>query len=294
MQIDLLYKAVSPNGLFKCQARGIKMDVAKCTQDGFEYSAVKFAKLPVSEIAIKRRHLICIKCGARAIFVKEARSGQGPHFRARPHLDCALAAPELEQGEGGGDDKDMLRNPGDHILLDLRYGAAEQLNGDLGGAGEGGTRGGQHVGHGGGARAVSRRRLRPVLKNLIFSEEFRDSDQTIELPGVGVFRVHELFVNFSDINDAHVDRFGGYWGDIQDIREGKDGARWINTGDQDDVSVLVGKDICSPFLSYHRVSWERLEGMHFLVFGWLNRASKNQKLWIRPRDIEFTAIYDGA
>lgn len=270
------------------------MDVAKCTQDGFEYSAVKFAKLPVSEIAIKRRHLICIKCGTRAIFVKEARSGQGPHFRARPHLDCALAAPESEQGEGGGDDKDMLRNPGDHILLDLRYGATEQLNGDLGGAGEGGTRGGQHVGHGGGARAVSRRRLRPILKNLIFSEEFRNSDQTIELPGVGVFRVHELFVNFSDVNDAHVDRFGGYWGDIQDIREGKDGARWINTGDKDDVSVLVGKDICSPFLSYHRVSWERLEGMHFLVFGWLNRASKNQKLWIRPRDIEFTAIYDGA
>lgn len=35
------------------------------------------------------------------------------------------------------------------------------------------------------------------MKNLIFSEEFRRSDQTIELPDVDVFRVRDLFVNFT-------------------------------------------------------------------------------------------------
>ncbi|HBN8568352.1 hypothetical protein ISF08_19050 [Pseudomonas aeruginosa] len=269
------------------------MDVAKCTLDGDEYSAVKFAKLPPSEIAIKRRHLICIRCSTRAIFVKEARSGQGPHFRARPHVNCALAAPESEQGEGGGEDKDMLRNPGDHIVLDLRYGAAEQVNGDPESGAEGGTRGGRYVGSGGNRRAISRRRLRPILKNLIFSEEFRRSDQTIELPDVNAFRVRDLFVNFSDVTDAHVGRFRGFWGDIQDIRQGRDKEHWINTGDKEDVSVVIGQDICAAFLSYHRVSWSELEGMHFLVFGWLNQGRKNNKLWIRPRGIEFTAIYDG-
>ena len=269
------------------------MDVAKCTLDGSEYSAVKFAKLPPPEIAIKRRHLICIRCSTRAIFVKEARSGQGPHFRARPHVNCPLAAPESEQGEGGGEDKDMLRNPGDHIILDLRYGAAELVNGDPESGAEGGTRGGRHVGPGGNRQAVSKRRLRPILKNLIFLEEFRRSDQTIELPGLDVFRVHDLFVNFSEVTDAHVGRFKGFWGDIQDIRPGKNKEHWINTGDKEDVSVVIRQDICASFLSYHRIKWSELEGMHFLVFGWLNRGGKNNKLWVRPEGVEFTAIYDG-
>lgn len=163
------------------------MDLAKCTMDGDEYSAVNFAKLPPSELAIKRRHLICIRCSTRAIFVKEARSGQSPHFRARPHANCPLAALESEQGEGGGEDKDMLRNPGDHIMLDLRYGAVEQINGNPESDVDGGNRGGRHVGPGRNRQAVSKRRLRPILKNLILSEEFRRSEQTIEISGLTFF-----------------------------------------------------------------------------------------------------------
>lgn len=269
------------------------MDIAKCTLDGGEYPAVKFAKLPAPELANKRRHLVCVRCGSRAIFVKEARSGQGPHFRARPHRNCSLAAPESERGEGGGDDKDMLHNPGDHIVLDLRYGAAEQVNADPVPEGGGGIRGGRYVGLGDNRRAISRRRLRPILKNLIFSEEFRVSEQTIELPDVDQYRVRDLFVNFSDVTDAHVGSFRGFWGDIHDTRKSKNEARWINTGDKDNVSVIIRNDICTEFLDYHGATWEELEGMHFLVFGWLNRKQESKKLWIRPRGIEYTAVYDG-
>ncbi|KPW97463.1 Uncharacterized protein ALO75_01190 [Pseudomonas syringae pv. coryli] len=268
------------------------MDIARCTVDGAEYPAVKFAKLPPSELANKRRHLVCIKCGTRAIFVKESRSGQGPHFRARPHLNCTFATPESERGEGGGDDQDMLRNPGDRIVLDLRYGAAENVNGDPVLNGAGGGSGGRYVGLGGSKRAISRRRLRPILKNLVYSEAFRHSDQTIELPEVGEFRVRDLFVNFSDITEEHVGQLRGFWGDIQDTRESKDGSRWINTGDKENVSVIVGKEVCKAFLDYHRAKWTELEGIHFLVFGRLNRGRTNNKLWIKPKGTEYTAIYD--
>ncbi|WP_174824587.1 hypothetical protein [Pseudomonas denitrificans (nom. rej.)] len=106
--------------------------------------------------------------------------------------------------------------------------------------------------------------------------------------------MRDLFVNFSEVTDVHVGKFKGFWGDIQDIRLEKNNESSINTGNKEDVSVLIRQRICAPFLSYHRIKWSELEGMHFLVFGWLNRGGENnQKLWIRPEGVEFTAIYEG-
>lgn len=269
------------------------MDSAKCQEDGLEYTGEKFAKLSAGEIASKRRRLVCVKCGTKAIYVKQAKSGQGPHFRARPHTNCSLAAPEAERGPGGGNDKDVLFNPGDHIVLDLRFGAAEGNHGDGEDGGDEGGSGGRHTGQGGPSRAFSRRRLRPLLKLLIYSEAFRRSTQTIELPEVGVFDVASFFVNFSDVTDEHVGEFFGFWGDIQDIGQGANASRWINTGDRDNVSVVIDHGISKAFLSQHRATWEQLEGMSFLVFGKLGR-SKNDKLWIKPKGVEFTATYDGS
>ncbi|KAA6172704.1 hypothetical protein F3K53_24385 [Pseudomonas veronii] len=266
------------------------MDIAKCTLDGIEYYASKFAKLPPTELALKRRNLVCTKCGTRALFVKEAKSGQGPHFRARPHLNCSLAAPESERGEGGGDDKDMLHNPGDHIVLDLKYGQGEQINGDPGAGGKGGSSGGRYNGTGGRKKSVSHRRLRPILKNLVYSEAFSQSDQTVELPDVGTYRVKDLFLNFTDVSDDHVGEFRGFWGDILDTRQGYGGPQWINTGFKDDVSVLIEREDLKPFLAHHKVTTDQLDGMHFLVFGTLRKSAKNGKLWIRPKGIEFTAL----
>lgn len=266
------------------------MDIAKCTLDGVEYYASKFAKLPPSELASKRRNLVCTECGTRALFVKEAKSGQGPHFRARPHPNCSLAAPESERGEGGGDDKDILHNPGDHIVLDLKYGQADQVNGDPDVGGKGGSGGGRYNGVGGRKNSVSHRRLRPILRNLIYSEAFRQSEQTVELPDVGTYRVKDLFLNFSDVTDDHVGEFRGFWGDILDTKQGYLGPQWINTGFKDDVSVLIAQEDLKPFLAHHKVTTAQLDGMHFLVFGKLGKSAKNGKLWIRPRGIEFTAL----
>lgn len=272
------------------------MDIARCTLDGNEYSAVKFSKLSANERAHKRRHLVCVKCGTKALFVREAKSGQGPHFRARPHLNCDLAAPESERGEGGGDDKDMLRNPGDHIVLDLNFGSTQEVNGEPSGSTGAGSRGGRYVGGGAPRSAVSRRRLRPILKNLIYSDAFRVSEQTVEIPDIDVFQVKDLFVNFSEIKEEHLGKFRGFWGDIYGTKSGKNGALWINTGTKDDdtVSIPVAKELIDNFLMHHKVSIVELEGMHFLVFGYLDRSKANNKLWIKLQGIEFTALYGGA
>ncbi|MCU0213329.1 hypothetical protein N8A88_22325 [Pseudomonas shahriarae] len=268
------------------------MDMAKCNIDGVEYSATKFSKLPSADLAVKRRNLVCVRCGTRALFVKKSKSGQGPHFRARPHPNCALAAPESERREGGGDDKDMLHNPGDYILLNLKYGKGGEVNGEPGTGGKGGSGGGRYTGDGGDRKSVSRRGLRPLLKNLIFSEAFRESEQFLEVPDVDVYRVKDFFVNFTDMSDEDVGEFRGYWGDIFDTKFGYNGVRWINTGNKENVSVLIERDDLKAFLEYHRVELSELDGMHLLVLGTLKRSSKG-KLWIKPRGLEFTALYDG-
>lgn len=266
------------------------MDTARCKSDGIEYRAVDFAKLPGAELASKRRDLVCVKCGTKALFVKEARSGQGPHFRARPHANCPLAAPESERVEGGGDDQDMVRNSGDHIVLNLKYGLEDQVNGDPDANGGGNASGGRYTGTGGARNAVSRRGLRPILKNLIFGEAFRASEQTIEIPDVGTFRVKDLFVNFSDVTLDLVGKVRGFWGDIYDT--GEFGGRWINTN-QDrmkSVSVFISSKDLESFLKHHKVKVEELDGMHMLVIGTLEQKSTG-KLTIRPRGIEYTALY---
>lgn len=267
------------------------MDIAQCKADGIEYSAVKFAKLPTAELASKRRNLVCVKCGTKALFVKEAKSGQGPHFRARPHINCPLAAPESERGEGGGNDKDMVQNSGDHIVLNLKYGFDDEVNGDPNSNGGSSSGGGRYTGTGGTRNAVSRRGLRPILKNLIFSEAFRISEQTIEIPDVDTFRVKDLFVNFSDIKPEQVGSVRGFWGDIYDTGD-FGGALWINT-DEDrkkSVSVVISSQRLPSFLAQHKVKVAELDGMHMLVIGTLERKSTG-KLTIRPKGIEFTAIY---
>ncbi len=133
------------------------------------------------------------------------------------------------------------------------------------------------------------RRLRPLLRTLIYSEAFRNSAQTIELPERGTFSVNDLFVNFTDIEERHIGRFRGYWGLVYDVGVGMNSTVWINTGKQEDVSIRLTIEQVRPFLDYHKVELADLEGMHVLVFGNLDR-SYSGKRWINPAGIEYFAF----
>lgn len=270
------------------------MDVARCTLDGEKYYATVFAKLPTVDLQKKRRHLVCFECGWPAYFKKESVSGQGACFGARPHRSgCDMAAPESERGDGGGDEQDILRNAGNHIVLDLDFGGAPNVHGVPGGGEDGGSRGGRFTGTGARPDAHSRRRLGPILRNLIYSEQFRNSTQTIGVPDRGPLAIRDFFVGFEDIAAQHVERFRGYWGVVYDAKAGKDGSIWLNTGKEDDLSVLLSSEQkIELYTRYGIKKLAHLEGAHLLVLGTL-MLSKNgkEKRYIKLEDIGYCALH---
>lgn len=268
------------------------MDSAFCMLSGRDYTGPEFAALSDNDRSTYRRHLVCTACKTPAYFRKEAKSGQGPCFGARPHTNCSLATPETARGiGGGGEEQEIVNNPGTHIVIDTVQGGSGVPN-TLPSDGTGsGSRGGRFTGSGGQRSAVSHRRLRPLLKTLIYSPAFRASSQTIEVPDRGVWAARDLFVNFSEVATCRHGEFHGFWGEIYDTGNGADGSLWINTGDQEVVSIPIAATNVASFLERHKVKKAELDGMHFLVFGTLNR-SQFGKLFIRPADINLTALND--
>jgi len=130
------------------------------------------------------------------------------------------------------------------------------------------------------------RRLSTLLRNLIHSEDFRNSDQLIAI-AEGEFRVREFFVEFSEITDEYEGRYRGYWGLISDAASSRDepSSLWLNSGGRDDVSVVI--DAASTREFYERFPLDDLEdlaGAYALVFGEL-RVSRNGKKYLAVGDI---------
>ncbi len=267
------------------------MDTAFCTLNRVAYTGPQFAALPDAQRSLYRRHLVCVKCETTAYFRKEAKSGQGPCFGARPHTDCPLATVESVRGAAGGGEQDILHNPGTRIVIDEAQGAGTIVNGEPGGKAGAGSGGGRFTGTGARPNAVSHRRLRPLLKNLIYSPAFRTSDIYVELPGRGAWPASTLFVNFSDVSKCRSQTLYGFWGVIYDTGTGSDDSLWINTGDRDVVSIVIDADLVTPFLERHKITVDELDGSHILVFGTISKSS-NGKQYIKPASIALTALND--
>lgn len=268
------------------------MDTAYCTFNSTEYTGPEFAALSDMQRTQYRRHLVCVKCKTTAYFRKEAKSGQGPCFGARPHASCPLATPESVRGVGSGGEQDILYNPGTRIVIDEAQGGGPIVNGEPGGkSGAGSSGGGRFTGTGSRQNAVSHRRLRPLLKNLIYLPAFRTSAIYVELPGRGAWPARDFFVNFSDVSECRSQTLYGFWGAIYDTGIGYDGSLWINTGDREVVSIVIDPGSVQPFLDRHKIAVGELDGSHILVFGTIS-TSGNGKQFIRPASIELTALND--
>lgn len=270
------------------------MDVAHCTADGRNYSAISFEALADHLIEFYRRQLVCPECRGPAFFRKESRSGQAACFGARPHAqNCSLAAVDSTSGAGGGPDREERINHGERIEIDFNYGGSPIVHVEPGDLDDRNGRGGRF---GGGQRqrtAVSHRRLSTLLKNLMHSPDFRRSDQLIALPQ-GEYRVRDLFVKFDEIDDRHINSFRGYWGMITDAGLSKYDPKslWLNSGARDDVSVVVDASLSEPFLQRFPVKdVDEFSGSYVLVFGELkvsNTALK--KKFIANRDVSVITL----
>lgn len=271
------------------------MDTARCTLDGVSYYAHDFAQLPLADIETKRRALVCDECGREAYFRKASTRGQDACFGARPHAPgCGAAAAEGLRARAGDEEQDILDNPGDIIVLDLNFGAAPQAD-PLGGAGAGRAGGGgQYVGRGARPNARSRRRLRPMLRNLIYSDQFRLSRQTLELPNRPPQLVCNFFVHYGEIEQRHVGHFHGFWGMAVDVGQADDeGGIWLNSGSYRSFSILVPAAVKRDILARTgKQNAEQLAGCHILVLGTLNRSDFTGKLWVRLEEIGFCAVYE--
>ncbi|MCL7931680.1 hypothetical protein [Halomonas llamarensis] len=271
------------------------MDTAYCKLDGVTYYIASFASLPQREIQEKRRHLLCPdpKCGWQAYFKRAASSGQGACFGARPHApNCSLAAPISESGPGSNETKDILRNPMDHIVIDTAFGAHGSLHIDGEDEAPGAPRGGRFTGDGPRGPAKMNRRLRPLLKSLISSEQFRRSSSVIELPQYLSLPVNQFFVHFDDAGPEHENRFHGFWGLVFDTGMSYSGAFWLNTGEYDELSVMIPAHLYDDFKKRFGFQLDyELEGMHVLVLGRL-RAAQSGKQYIELEDLSMCALCD--
>ncbi|MCD1588957.1 hypothetical protein K7H09_23420 [Halomonas sp. IOP_14] len=269
------------------------MDTAYCTADGTPYYITNFAQLSESEIASKRRQLICVECRWPAYFKRAATSGQGACFGARPHAPtCSLGAPPSKKGPGSNEVQDILRNPMNHIRIDINYGAHEKVNGDPSDVDKANTRGGRFTGDGPRGPSPMQRRLRPLLKTLIESEQFRNSNIMIELPRYTALPANQFFVNFDAVDETLANEFRGYWGLIFDTGMSPDGSFWLNTGKYDDLSILITPEKYVEFKRKFNFQLDReLEGVHLLVLGKLRKAWSG-KLIIDVDDVDRCALCD--
>lgn len=266
------------------------MDVARCTANGQNYSAHQFEQLDDATLERYRRLLICPQCEATAFFRKESRSGQAACFGARPHGNgCALAAVETIYRGAPGDDQEERINIGDRIEIDFDFGAQDVVRPQPDAPVEPGGVGGRYVGGPGTRIAVRRRRLSTLLRNLMLSDQFVNSDQLIALPE-GEFRIRDFFVRFTDANAELLGQYRGYWGMLSDARDGQ-GALWLNSsGGRAGVSIAVDDAILHDFRNRFRVpDNEDLAGAYVLVFGHLHR-SQYGKMYVACNDMRFITV----
>lgn len=147
-------------------------------------------------------------------------------------------------------------------------------------------RGGRFVRGQGRRSAVMHRRLSTLLKNLMHSEEFRDSNQLIALPE-GEFRVRDFFVEFSDVDACHVGEYRGFWGMLSDARFGREESLWLNSGGRDNVSTVVANALVDDFFRRFRLDeLEDLAGAYILIFGTLG-VSGNRKLYLACNNLQY-------
>ncbi|QOY95958.1 hypothetical protein IM543_09060 [Massilia sp. UMI-21] len=269
------------------------MDDATCTEDGHNYNAIEFSRLSPSDLERKRRQLICTECHNPAFFRKESRDGRGACFGARPHIDgCSRAVEDRDlRLPGMGDGQDELINFNNRIIVDLDFGAAEPpTHFDPVPGAPLRPRAGAYVGGDGPRVANMHRRLRPLLRLLVESPNFRHSDVVIALENRSEMSACDFFVNFGDVDAGYAGSLRGYWGQLTDAREGANGVLWLNTGGQGDMSIGLPPELRADLMGRFDLEIkEEFAGAYILVIGEM-RVSQHGKMVCIIDDLAMVTI----
>ena len=257
------------------------MDDATCNEDGHNYNAIEFSRFPPLELERKRRQLICTECRNPAFFRKESRDGRGACFGARPHGEgCSRAVEDRDiRLPGVGDGQEELINLNNRIVVDLDFGAAEPpVHFEPVTGAPRRPRAGAHFGGDGQGAANMHRRLRPLLRLLVDTPNFRYADAVIALENQPEMPARDFFVHFGDVDARYNGMFRGFWGQLTDAGVGVNGGLWLNSGGRGDISIGLPADFQDDVLNRFNIGdKEELAGSYILVLGTMGISQWGKK-----------------
>jgi hypothetical protein len=242
------------------------------------YTAVDFDQ--TDDFFIKRQNLVCSECVGPAFYRRPERDGREACFVGNPHAaDCNLATVERNGTNAGqGCTEDAILTIGRRLVVTFNQGTlpANHETQIIGGHADDGI---LRIRNEGGTtlRPVAHRNLRQILHSLITSEEFRTSRVRIDVPEKGEFVIADLFVNFSDVTEDHVERYHGFWGVIP-VARAVANTLWFNSGGVDDMSVFLDARHKEAFYEMYGDPEVTVSGAYMLVFGELKRTQTGKKI----------------
>lgn len=235
------------------------MESARCTQNSAIYSAQQFAGLAADDLAQKRQNLVCPACGRPAFFRKETQNERDPCFGARPHAQgCNLSAAQAaatasDQADAYAD----LLDSNKRIKVDFTHENSETAYQHIHAGLTQNTRThDESAGHAGfNPTTVRHMRLRPLLRLLISTPEFRSSWQIVDMDGIGSVRACDFFVPFKGLATQHESIFIGVFGRIVSAQYlPQDNAVWLNSGSCTEPSICVPLGLAALLMDRFEIS----------------------------------------
>jgi len=261
------------------------MENALCIEDGVIYNAVNFALSTPEDIARKRRLLQCPECEGPAFFRNVSFNGQRiACFGARPHADgCSMTAYDQTRTIYDAiDEQDIIDR---NIIVDFGYGSPLS------------TQAGWNINAESGVNnfvapwpdSTTHRRLSSLLRLLVDSPTFKNSNQLIEAHNQQRIPARDFFVPLLDATRQHAGQLRGYWGMLSDAKL-VGNTLWLNSGKHDTISFVLDIIFVEYFTRrFHIDDLEDLAGALILVIGTPSIA-KNGKLYYVIEDIEFVTL----
>ena len=269
------------------------MQKAICSEDRVTYTAAEFSRLHPQESDRKRRLLFCPECGGPAFFRNVSRNGRIPCFGGRPHRNsCGYAAQDYIRPVDPDDVTHFAQsNLANRIVLDFNFGVQARSDGaevfeqaqipnEVGS-----TRGNSE-------RPSLRRycRLSSILRTLIATPYFGQSDRVIEIPGRYETSARDFFVPLLNTTNNTAGLFRGYWGFLSDARYAPDQSLWFNSGGRDNISFCLGAQHVEEFCRRFAVDdLEEISGAYILVLG-TPQVARNGKLFCLIVDLAYMAL----
>lgn len=250
-------------GLIGSLSEGIVVDKAFCTIDEKEWIADAFYALPLAEIQLKRRSLLCTECKGDAWFRRSSYGNDSPHFCAHHHENCSLGTSYEAVGEGD-ENKGLPASDADSgIVLDLGLTQGYDINVKTAADNtettpQGQKFTGEKTADGGSLKYPAHFTLKNLLYKLVQSKGLCYADKKVgfkdqsfnDLPDRG----GELFVEFINVAPWMDGARRIFWGFISDVGQTRDGKIWLNAGNiKSGLSICINSEISSEFKEQFKV-----------------------------------------